>query len=174
MSFEEFASQRGYDVSSGDYVGLATVAIQYTKAIKLPNICSFSSHVFTHANPRFDPVVEFNKRFFSAPQDILNIAPAVADYHGQTQEQHWFDEDRENGLINLLTHAKVSWLLFAINPYKYSGDRGHLVGVRNDYGNLSIWDTTRYRPYAEMDTDEVWNMCLSHMFGKQSLVVSFT
>lgn len=173
MDFESYVHSMGKDPQSAAPATLAQWGVGYAKKIGLPNVCSLSSSIFTHGLPSYDPGVEFNRRYYSAPIDVATIAPYIAQSNGQEHKPYWFTKEDEVNVIQILNHAVVSWLLFSVNPYKYGGMNGHMVGVRTKGDDYEIWDTTLRKPHGTVNNSGLWKMCVSHMYGQNPMILTF-
>jgi len=152
---------------------LAFAAMKYAKQLRLPNICSISSNVFTHGDLIFDPAEPFNQRYYNDPKSIVQIAPSVANRSGHRHNDAWFDGDRKSALLDMLGLSVHAWLLFSVNPRIY-GLSGHQVALTNQGGGYyDVWDTTLNYPNASMNREQVWDMCLGHMYGDRPIAITF-
>ena len=111
MSFSEFVEAQGKSMSDSR-VTLSFVAMKYAKHLRLPNVCTISSNVFTHGDLIFDPAEKFNQRFYSDPKSIVQIVPAVAERSGYRHTSSWFDRNREGDLMAMLGQCVHAWLIF--------------------------------------------------------------
>lgn len=153
---------------------LAFAAIKYANHLNLPNVCSISSNVFTHGDLIFDPAEIFNQRYYNDPKSIVQIAPSVATRTGYSHKDAWFDGDRKVDLLYMLDLSVHAWLIFSVNPRIY-GLSGHQVALTNQGdGYYDVWDTTLNYPNASMNREQVWDMCLGHMYGKRPVAITFS
>jgi len=174
MSFRDFVENSGRNMGESR-TSLAFVAMNYAKHLRLPNVCSISSNVFTHGDLVFDPGSSINARFYNDPNNILQIVPSVAKRTGFVDRSGWFDSSKEDALLGMLATSVHAWILFSLNPHQYGRNSYHQVGLTNQgRGYFDVWDTARSYPNEVMNEKQVWAMCQQYLYGDKPVAITFS